>query len=141
MYYLPFMLDWASNERTLATCKAFVDVCVDGIARQQQAHADAVNTFYGKQLENLRMLSEATDTTQFAAQLLSCAVPEPLGLAELSARLREIAKDTHRKLGELAGSHADEVTRSFVEPSANVQRPPRKPANGSRAIARRQMMA
>jgi hypothetical protein len=141
MYYHPRMFDWATGERTFAACQAFVGVCLDSIARQQQAHADAVSTFCARQVESLRMLSEARDTAQFAAGLLSSAASEPHGFAELSARLGAIALDTQRKLGELVESHADEMTRSFVEVGATVEKPQKKATNGGRAVERRQMAA
>jgi hypothetical protein len=141
MYYGQLMFAWANNQRTLATCQECVSVWLDGVARQQQAHAAAVSTFYTRQLEDLRALSEATDAAQFASRLLACASPKPVGLTELSTRLGGIFADTHRKLGEVVGSHADQVTRSWLENGAELEEPPRKDANGGRAGGRRQMVA
>jgi hypothetical protein len=141
MYYHPFMFDWANGERALATCRAWVAVCLEGVARQQHAHAEAVSAFYARQLEGLRALSEARDTAQFAARWLACTGPKPLDVAELSTRLGGILADTHRRLGEVAGSHADEVTRSRFEDANTAEQPRRKASNGSQAGGRRQMAA
>ena len=137
MYYHPRMFEWANGERTFAACQTFVGVWLDGVARQQQAHADAVSMFCARQVESVRMITEATDTAQFAAGLLSCAAPEPRGLAELSARLAGIVVETHRKLGELVASHGDEMTRSFVELDSTMEKPRKKATNGGRAVGRR----
>ncbi len=137
MYYHPRMFDWANGERNFAACQAFVDVWLDGVARQQQAHADAVSMFCARRVESVRMMTEATDTAQFAAGLLSCAAPEPRGLAELSARLAGIVVDTHRKLGELVASHADEMRTSVVKLDAALEKPRKKATNGSLAVGRR----
>ena len=141
MYYHPFMFEWANSERTLATCKAFVGVWLVGVARQQQAHADAMRTFYSRQLESLRMLSEARDIVALAGRLLSYGPSEPVGFTELSARLAGIAVDTHRKLGELVESHAGEVTSSLGEPGSNPEKPRRNAGDGGRTAERRQMVA
>lgn len=61
------MFEWATGKRAVAACQAFVGVWLDGVARQQQAQADAVSTFCAGQAESLRVLSEAKDTAQFAA--------------------------------------------------------------------------
>lgn len=141
MYYHPRMFDWANGERTLAACQAFVGVWLDGVARQQQAHAEAVSMFCARRVEGLRMVTEARDTAQFAASLLSCAAPEPHGYAELSARLAAIFVDTGRKLGELVVSHGDDMTRSVVDLGATLEKPKKKAANGGRAIGRRRVAA
>jgi hypothetical protein len=141
MYYHPHMFDWANGERTLAVCQAFVGVWLDGVARQQQAHADAISMFRARQVEGVRMATEARDAAQFAAGLLSCAAPEPHGYAELSARLAAICVDTGRKLGELVASHGDEMTRSVVELGATPEKPQKKAANGGRSVGRRRVAA
>jgi hypothetical protein len=141
MYYHPHMFDWANGERTLAVCQAFVGVWLDGVARQQQAHADAVSMFCARQVEGLRMATEARDAAQFAARLLSCAAPDPHGCAELSARLAGIVVDTRRELGELAATYGDEMTRSVVELGASLEKPHKKAANGGRAGGRRRVAA
>lgn len=141
MYYHPFMFDWTNGERTLAACKAFVGVWLDGVARQQQAHADAMSTFYARQLESLRMLSETRDMAALAGRLMSYGAPERLGFAELSARLGGIAVDTHRKLGELVESHVGDLSRSLVGPVPALETPQRKAGNGGRAVGRRQIAA
>ncbi len=141
MYYGRLMFDWANNERTLATCQECVIVWLDGVARQQQAHAAAMSAFYDRQLEDLRALSEATDTAQFASRLLACASPKPVALTELSTRLGGIFADTHRKLGEVVGSHADQLTRSWLENAVALEERRRKDANGGRAGGRRHMVA
>jgi hypothetical protein len=141
MYYHPRMFEWANGERTFAACQAFVGVWLDGVARQQQAHADAVSMFCARQLKSVRMVTEARDTAQFAAGLLSCAAPEPRGLAQLSARLAGIVVDTHRKLGELVASHGDEMTRSVVEPDSPLEKPRKKATNGGQAVGRRRAAA
>ncbi|HZP89082.1 MAG TPA: hypothetical protein VFB54_19895 [Burkholderiales bacterium] len=140
MYYHPFMFDWTNGERTLATCKAFVGVWLEGVARQQHAHADTLTTFYARQAESLRMLSEARDMAELAGRLLSCRPSEPVGFAELSTRLAGIAIDTHRKLGDLVESHANDVARSLIEPGANLEKPPAGNAGkGGRAVRREVM--
>jgi len=141
MYYHPQMFEWAYGERAFAACKDFLGVWMDGVARQQQAQADAVNAFCARQVESARMVTEAKDAAQFAAGLLSCAAPEPLGVAELSARLAEIAADTQRKLGDLVVSHGDAMTRSVVDMDATVETPRRKAGNGGRAVGRRRVAA
>jgi hypothetical protein len=50
------MFEWATGKRAVAACQAFVGVWVDGVARQQQAQADAVSTFCAGQAESLRVL-------------------------------------------------------------------------------------
>lgn len=137
MYYHPLMFDWERRDRTLAACQAFVGVWFDGVARHQQAHADALSRFCERQVESARMLSEVTDTAQFAANLLSCAVPEPRAVAELSVQLAGIVVDTHRKLGELVASHGDGMSRSVVEPRTSAENVQNKATNGGRAAARR----
>ena len=141
MYYHPHMFDWANGERTLAACQAAVGVWLDGVARQQQAHAEAVSMFCTRQVESVRMVTEAKDAAQLAAVLLSCAAPDSRGLAELSARLTGIVLDTQRKLGELASSHGDEMTRSVVELGTTSEKPRKKAANGGRAAGRRRVAA
>jgi len=141
MYYHPHMFDWANGERTLAACQAAVGVWLDGVARQQQAHAEAVSMFCTRQEESVRMVTEARDAAQFASALLSCAAPEPRGFAELSARLAGIVVDTHRKLGELVASHGDEMTKSVVERGTTLEKPLKKAANGGRAAGRRAVTA
>lgn len=141
MYYHPRMWEWANGERALAACQGFVGVWLDGLARQQQAHVDAVSECCARQVENVRVVIEARDTAQFAAGLLSCGASEPRGLVELHARLVGIFMDTHRKLGELIASHGDEMTRSFVEADATAERPRKKAANGGRATGRRSAAA
>ena len=141
MYYHPFMFEWASGQRTMATYQACVGVWLDGVARQQQAHADAVNAFCTRQLTGLRAISEARDAAQLAAGLLSCAAPKPLDFAELSAQLGGIVVETHRRLGDLIGAHTGQITRSLVEPAEAAGEPRQKAANGGRAAFRRQMVA
>ena len=141
MYYHPHMFDWASGERTLAVCQAFVGVWLDGVARQQQAHADAVSMFCARQVEGLRMATEARDAAQLAARLLSCAAPDPHSCAELSARLAGIVVDTRRELGELAATYGDQMTRSVVELGASLEKPHKKAANGGQAGGRRRVAA
>lgn len=136
MYYHPRMFDWANGERTLAACQAFVGVWLDGVARQQQAHADALSMYCARQVEGVRMVTEARDAAQLTAGLLSCAAPDPHRLVELSARLTGIVVDTHRKLGELVASHGDEVTGLVVELGGTAEKPPKKATNGSKAIGR-----
>lgn len=132
MYYHPAMYEWANGERAVATCQAMAGVWLDGVAKQQQAHADAVNAFYTRQVESLRMASEARDVTQLAAHLLACAAPERLGFAELSVRLGEIAAGTQRRLGELAESFADDASRALVERDVTAGTPRRGAGKGSR---------
>jgi len=115
MYLQPFMFDGTHGKRAWATCQALAGVWVEGLARQQQAHADTVSSFYASQLNSLRTLCEAEDTAQFAARLMSCAVPDRFGITELSVRLGAIAMDTHQKFGAVMGSHANEVTRLLVQ--------------------------
>ncbi len=141
MYYHPRMFDWANGDRALAACQAFVGVWLDGVARQQQAHAEVVSMFCARQVEGLRMVTEAKDARQFAARLLSCAAPEPHGVAELSARLAGIVVDTHRKLGELVASHGDEITRSVVDPGTILETAHKKATKGDRAVGRRRAVA
>ena len=137
MYYHPAMFEWANGKRTVATCREFIGVWLDGVARQQQAHAGAVSTFFARQAEGLRVRSQARDTAQFAAGLLSCGATEPHGFASLSARLGAIVVETHRKLGELMGSHSDEMMKSLVELAATEEKPLRTAANGGRGAGRR----
>jgi len=141
MYYHPHMFDWANGERTLAACQAAVGLWLDGVARQQQAHAEAVSLFCTRQVESVRMVTEARNSAQFAAMLLSCATPEPRVLAELSARLAGIVVDTHRKLGELVASRGDEMTRSVVELGMTSEKPRKKAANGGRVAGPRRATA
>src|SRR5690349_5684205 len=108
MYYHPYMFGWMNGERALTTCQACVGVWLDGVARQQQAHADALSAFYARHLEALRDLSEAGDSAQFAARLLACTGPKPFDMAEWSTRIAAIAAETHHKLGEVVRSHADQ---------------------------------
>ena len=122
MYYHPLMYDWPDGERALATCKAFVGVWLDGVARQQQAHANAVRTLYARQIESLQMLSEAKDMAELTGRLLSCRPSESVGFAELPKQLLGIAVDTHRKLGELVESHAGELARSLIEQDWNAEK-------------------
>lgn len=141
MYYHPSMFEWANGERTFAACQAFVGVWLEGVARQQQAHADALSMFCARQVESVRMITEATDPAQFTAGLLSCGAPEPRRLAELSERLAGIAVDTHRKLGELVASHGDEMTSLVVELRGTLEKPPKKATNGSKVVGRRRAAA
>jgi hypothetical protein len=140
MYYHPRMFDWANGERTLAARQACLGVWLDGVARQQQPHAEAVGMFCARQMDSVRMVSEARDTAQFAARLLSCAAREPRGLAELSARLAEIVGDTHRKVGELLSLHGDQVPRSFVEFGAPLKKRHKNAVNRG-GVARRRAPA
>src|SRR4051812_46068874 len=140
MYFQRYMVDDATGERAWATCQAFVGVWLDGVGRQQQAHADAVSRFYAERLERLRLLSEASDTEQFAARLLSCTVPAPIGLAVLSAELGGIVIDTHRKLQELVGSHVTAMKSLSDETRAAIEKLPRY-ANNGRAIRQRHAAA
>ena len=139
MYYDPRMFDWANGERTVAVCQAFVGVWLQGVARQQQAHAEAVSMFCARQVESLRMLAGAEDAAQFAVRLLSCAAPEPHGFAELSARLAGVVVDTRRKMGELVASHGDAMTRSVEELAATPEKRQKRVANGGRAVGRRRV--
>ena len=88
MYHHPHMFHWANGERTFAACQAFVGAWLDGVARQQQAHPDAISVFCARQVDSVRMVIEARDTAQFAAGLLACAAPKAGGPAELSAPCR-----------------------------------------------------
>jgi hypothetical protein len=65
------MLDWADGDRTMAACQALVGVWLDGVVRQQQAHADALSTYCARQVQGVRMLAETRDAAQFAVGLLS----------------------------------------------------------------------
>ena len=141
MYYHPFMFEWANADRTLATCRACVDVWLDGIARQQQAHSEAVSAFHARQLDSLRALAAAGDAAQFAARLLACADPKALELAALSTRLGGIVAETHRKLGDVIGSRADQARASWIHEAAAADAPRRKAATRGREPARRQMTA
>jgi hypothetical protein len=141
MYYHPSMFDWANGERTLVACRAFVAVWLDGVARQHKAHADAVSAFHARRLDSLQMLCEASDSAQFAARLVSCAVAQPFDLAELSARLGGIAVDTQRRLGDLVGSHADEVARLLADAGGAADKPRRDASNGRGTAARRRLAA
>ena len=141
MYYHPYMFHWANGERALSTCQACVSLWLDGVARQQQAHAEAMSAFYSRHLDALRDLSEASDTAQFAARLLACTGPKPFDMAEFATRLGGIAAETHRKLGEVVRSHADDVTTSWVEGRARAGEERRKLASGGRSGERRQMVA
>ena len=137
MYYHPRMFDSAHRERTLAAMHALVAVWLDGVVRQQQAHAEAVSRFCARQVEGLQRVTEAKDTAHLAAGLLWCAAPEPQSVAELSARLAGIVVDTHRKLGEVVAAHSDDVARSMFEPGATLETPQKRTANGSRPRQRR----
>ena len=86
--------------------------------------ANADRTFHARQLDALRAVAEARDATQFAARLLACADLKAPELAALSTLLAE----THRKLGDVVGSRADQVRASLGRDSAT-------------ALARRQMTA
>lgn len=138
MYYHPLMWDWMNKERALAT---FVGVWLDGIDRQQRAHADAASAFCARQMENVRMVAEARDAAQLAAGLLACAAPEPRGLADLSARLAGIVVDTHLELSNLLAAHSDEMTRSVVELDTTVEQPTKKATNGGPLAGRRRAAA
>ena len=137
MYFQRYMFDSATREREWAICQAVVGVWLDGVGRQQQAHAHAVSTFYAERLDRLRLLSEASDTEQFAARLLSCTFPEPIGLAALSADLGGIAIDTHRKLQDLVGSHVTAMTWWSDETVAAFEKPRREAANNDRPARQR----
>jgi len=80
-------------------------------------------------------------TAQFAARLLACTGPKPFDMAEFATRLGGIAAETHRKLGEVVRSHADDVTTSWVEGRARAGEERRKLASGGRSGERRQMVA
>jgi hypothetical protein len=54
MYYHPRMFDWANGDRTVAACQAFVGVWLDGVARQQQAYADALRMFCARRVDKAR---------------------------------------------------------------------------------------
>ena len=136
MYYHPDMFRWANGQHTLAACQAVAGVWLDGVARQQQAHAEAVSTFCARQAERVRMVTEARDAAQLAAGLLACATPEPSGIASLSAQLAGIAADTHRQLGEVVTSHGDEMTRSVFELGTTLDKPRKKAVNGGRAVVK-----
>ena len=141
MYYHPFMFEWANADRTLASCRACVDVWLDGVARQQQAHSEAVSAFHARQLDSLRALAAAGDAAQFAARLLACADPKALELAALSTRLGGIVAETHRKLGDVVGSHVEYARGSWIHKAATVAKPRGKAATRGRARVRRQMTA
>ena len=141
MYYHPFMFEWSNADRTLATCRACVEAWIDGVARQQQAHSEAVSAFHARQLDALRTLAEARDAAQFTARLLACADPKLLELAALSTRLKGIATETQRKLGDVVGSHADHAHASLIHEAATVDEPRRKAATRERTPPRRQMTA
>jgi hypothetical protein len=141
MYYHPFMFEWANADRTLATCRACVDVWLDGVARHQQAHSEAVSAFNARQLDALRALAAARDAPQFAARLLACADPKALELGALSTRLGGTVAETHRKLGDAVGSHADQARASRIDEAATSDAPRRKAPTRGRDSARRQMMA
>jgi hypothetical protein len=140
MYYHPHMFGWVTGERTLAACQAVVGVWLDGVARQQQAHAEAFGMYCARQADGLRTVAEAREAGQFAAKLLSCAAPEPHGVAHLSERLAGIIVDTHRKLAELVASYGDEMKISVVHSRAIVETPQKKAAIGGRAARRREAM-
>ena len=141
MYYHPFMFEWSNADRTLATCRACVEAWIDGVARQQQAHSEAVSAFHARQLDALRALAAARDAAQFAARLLACADPKPIELAALSTRLGAIVAETHRKLGDVVGSHADRARASWIHEAAAADEPRRKATTRGRTPARRQMTA
>lgn len=141
MYYHPFMFEWANTDRAFATCRACADVWLDGVARQQQAHADAVSAFHARQLGAWRALAGCRDAAQFAAALLACADPKALDLAALSTRLGGIVAETHRKLGDVVESHADQTQGSSIDEAATVEGPRRKASTRGRGPTRRQMTA
>ena len=136
MYFHPRMFDW-SRERSVAAWQAFVDVWLDAVVRQQQAHVDALSVFCARKVERLKVLGEARDSVQFTAGLLSCAAPEPGSLTDLSARVAGIVGDTHRKVGEWVASQHDEMMALVVfETAAQPEKADKKASNGARQVPR-----
>ncbi len=119
------MFEWGSADRTFANCRACADVWLYSVAQQQEAHSEAVSALCARQLDALGALSEARDAAQFPARLLACADPKMLELTALSTRLAGILGETHRKLGDVVGSHAHRAHASRIDDAATAEEPRR----------------